>query len=67
MLDPKDYEVAVAKARAISDAVATYQSSRTDVPITRPAPEARGQRQFGAPDASWSVRSERNWEPREHV
>jgi membrane fusion protein (multidrug efflux system) len=35
MLDPKDYEVAVAKARAdLADAVATYQSSVTDVPIT---------------------------------
>jgi membrane fusion protein (multidrug efflux system) len=35
VLDPKDYEVAVAKARAdLADAVATYQSSRTDVPIT---------------------------------
>ncbi len=35
VLDPKDYEVAVAKARAdLADAVANYQSSRTDVPIT---------------------------------
>jgi membrane fusion protein (multidrug efflux system) len=35
VLDPKDYEVAVAKARAdLADAVATYQSNRTDVPIT---------------------------------
>lgn len=35
VLDPKDYEVAVAKARAdLADAVAAYQSSRTDVPIT---------------------------------
>jgi membrane fusion protein (multidrug efflux system) len=35
VLDPKDYEVAVAKARAdLADAVATYESSRTDVPIT---------------------------------
>jgi membrane fusion protein (multidrug efflux system) len=35
VLDPKDYEVAVAKARAdLADAVATFQSSRTDVPIT---------------------------------
>jgi membrane fusion protein (multidrug efflux system) len=35
VLDPKDYEVAVAKARAdLADAVATYSSSRTDVPIT---------------------------------
>jgi membrane fusion protein (multidrug efflux system) len=35
ILDPKDYEVAVAKARAdLADAVATYQSSVTDVPIT---------------------------------
>ncbi|HEV1286796.1 MAG TPA: HlyD family secretion protein [Bryobacteraceae bacterium] len=35
VLDPKDYEVSVAKARAdLADAVATYQSSRTDVPIT---------------------------------
>ncbi len=35
MLDPKDYEVAVAKARAdLADAVANYQSSVTDVPIT---------------------------------
>jgi membrane fusion protein (multidrug efflux system) len=35
ILDPKDYEVAVAKARAdLADAVATYQSNRTDVPIT---------------------------------
>lgn len=35
VLDPKDYEVAVAKARAdLADAVAEYQSSRTDVPIT---------------------------------
>jgi membrane fusion protein (multidrug efflux system) len=33
-LDRKDYEVAVAKARAdLADAVATLQSSRTDVPI----------------------------------
>jgi membrane fusion protein, multidrug efflux system len=35
MLDPKDYEVAVAKARAdLADAVATYSSTRSDVPIT---------------------------------
>jgi membrane fusion protein (multidrug efflux system) len=35
ILDPKDYEVAVAKARAdLADAVATYQSNRSDVPIT---------------------------------
>jgi membrane fusion protein (multidrug efflux system) len=35
VLDPKDYEVAVAKARAdLADAVATYQSNRNDVPIT---------------------------------
>lgn len=35
ILDPKDYEVAVAKARAdLADAVATYTSSRSDVPIT---------------------------------
>jgi membrane fusion protein, multidrug efflux system len=35
VLDPKDYEVAVAKARAdLADAVATYVSSRTGVPIT---------------------------------
>lgn len=35
VLDPKDYEVAVAKARAdLADAVANYQSSRNDVPIT---------------------------------
>jgi membrane fusion protein (multidrug efflux system) len=35
VLDPKDYEVAVAKARAdLADAVATYDSSRSDVPIT---------------------------------
>ncbi|MGA3204133.1 MAG: HlyD family secretion protein [Bryobacteraceae bacterium] len=35
VLDPKDYEVAVAKARAdLADAVATYESSRGDVPIT---------------------------------
>jgi membrane fusion protein (multidrug efflux system) len=35
VLDPKDYEVAVAKARAdLADAVATYSSSRNDVPIT---------------------------------
>jgi membrane fusion protein, multidrug efflux system len=35
VLDPKDYEVAVAKARAdLADAVATYDSNRSDVPIT---------------------------------
>ncbi|HVO97344.1 MAG TPA: HlyD family secretion protein [Bryobacteraceae bacterium] len=35
VLDPKDYEVAVAGARAdLADAVAEYQSTRTDVPIT---------------------------------
>lgn len=35
VLDPKDYEVAVAKARAdLADAVANYQSNRSDVPIT---------------------------------
>jgi membrane fusion protein (multidrug efflux system) len=35
VLDPKDYEVAVAKARAdLADAVATYQSSTSDIPIT---------------------------------
>jgi membrane fusion protein, multidrug efflux system len=35
VLDPKDYEVAVAKARAdLADAVATYESSRNDIPIT---------------------------------
>ena len=34
-LDPKDYEVAVEKAKAdLNDAVATLQSLRTDVPIT---------------------------------
>jgi membrane fusion protein, multidrug efflux system len=34
-LDPKDYEVAIAKARGdLADAVATYQSQRTDVPVT---------------------------------
>src|SRR5580700_6461791 len=35
VLDPKDYEVAVAKARAdLADAVATYSSSNSDIPIT---------------------------------
>jgi membrane fusion protein (multidrug efflux system) len=35
VLDPKDYEVAVAKARAdLAEAVATYSSNRSDVPIT---------------------------------
>jgi membrane fusion protein (multidrug efflux system) len=35
VLDPKDYEVAVAKARAdLADAVANYASNSTDVPIT---------------------------------
>ncbi len=35
VLDPKDFEVAVAKARAdLADAVATYESNRNDVPIT---------------------------------
>jgi len=35
VLDPKDHEVAVAKARAdLADAVATYESNRTGVPIT---------------------------------
>ena len=35
VLDPKDYEVAVAKARAdLADAVAGFQSSQTDIPIT---------------------------------
>jgi membrane fusion protein, multidrug efflux system len=35
VLDRKDHEVAVAKARAdLADAVATYESSRTGVPIT---------------------------------
>jgi membrane fusion protein (multidrug efflux system) len=35
VLDPKDYEVAIAKARAdLADAVANYSSSRSDVPIT---------------------------------
>src|SRR5258707_11722655 len=35
VLDPKDYEVAVAKARAdLADAVATYESNRTGIPIT---------------------------------
>jgi membrane fusion protein (multidrug efflux system) len=34
-LDPKDYEVAITKAKAdLADAVAALQSSRTDVPIT---------------------------------
>src|SRR5271154_1829752 len=34
-LDPKDYEVALAKAKAdLADAVAALASSRTDVPIT---------------------------------
>jgi membrane fusion protein (multidrug efflux system) len=34
-LDPKDYEVALAKAKAdLADAVASLASSRTDVPIT---------------------------------
>jgi len=34
-LDPKDYEVAVAKAQAdLEDAVASLESSRTDVPLT---------------------------------
>jgi membrane fusion protein (multidrug efflux system) len=35
ILDPKDYEVAVAKARAdLADSVANYQSLSSDVPIT---------------------------------
>ncbi len=35
-IDPRDYEVAVAKAEAdVADADATVMSSRTDVPITR--------------------------------
>jgi membrane fusion protein, multidrug efflux system len=35
VLDPKDYEVAVAKARAdLADAVAAYSSSSSDIPIT---------------------------------
>jgi membrane fusion protein (multidrug efflux system) len=35
VLDPKNYEVAVAKARAdLADAVASYQGSASDVPIT---------------------------------
>jgi membrane fusion protein (multidrug efflux system) len=35
VLDPKDHEVAVARARAdLADAVATYESNRTGVPIT---------------------------------
>ncbi len=35
VLDPKDYEVAVAKARAdLADAVATYQSNTQDIPVT---------------------------------
>jgi membrane fusion protein, multidrug efflux system len=35
VLDPKDHEVAVAKARAdLADAVATYESNRTGVPIS---------------------------------
>ena len=35
MLDRKDHEVAVARARAdLADAVATYESNRTGVPIT---------------------------------
>jgi membrane fusion protein (multidrug efflux system) len=35
VLDPKNYEVAVAKARAdLADAVASYQGSVNDVPIT---------------------------------
>ena len=34
-LDPKDYELAVEKARAdLADAVAALGSSRTDVPLT---------------------------------
>jgi membrane fusion protein (multidrug efflux system) len=34
-LDPKDYEVALAKARAdLADALASLQSSRTDIPLT---------------------------------
>jgi len=34
-LDPRDYEVAVEKAKAdLNDAIATLQSMRTDVPIT---------------------------------
>jgi membrane fusion protein (multidrug efflux system) len=34
-LDPKDYDVAIAKARGdLADAIATYQSQRTDVPVT---------------------------------
>ncbi len=34
-LDPKDYQVAVEKARAdLADSIAGFQSSRTDVPIT---------------------------------
>jgi membrane fusion protein, multidrug efflux system len=35
-LDPKDYEVAIAKARAdLADAIATYQSQRTDIGTTQ--------------------------------
>jgi membrane fusion protein (multidrug efflux system) len=34
-LDPKDFEVAIAKARAdLADAIATLQSTRTDIPVT---------------------------------
>ncbi len=34
-LDTKDYDVAIAKARGdLADAIATYQSQRTDVPVT---------------------------------
>jgi membrane fusion protein, multidrug efflux system len=34
-LDPKDFEVAIAKARAdLADAIATYQSQRTDIGTT---------------------------------
>ena len=68
VLDPKDYEVAVAKARAdLADAVATYQSNRSDVPITSTNTKSTLTTANSARlDASAGVSRHRsaNWEPR---
>ena len=61
-LDPKNYEVAVAKARAdLEDAQASLESSRTDVPLTTTTTgttlsAAKSARQDAAEAVSWAQR-----------
>jgi membrane fusion protein (multidrug efflux system) len=59
-LDPKNYEVAVAKAKAdLDDAIASLQTSRTDVPLTTATTgsslnAAKSMRQDAAAGVTWA-------------